>query len=166
LPPTQKKPFSTHILFSQGNKKTQKRNKKAEDKVIVKKAKEGVVTSARDASFKGLDAEAVHDNIMVVKILLNKLHKENPAPKDERIVFAAGRPFPCTVCGYMRNMGEVTVLLCACEWYKLHGTRHKFFPKKLVVCGCGSHRFSDGKFVACKCIQVLQDDAVGKGLWR
>ena len=63
--------------------------------------------------FKGLDAEAVHDNIMVVKILLNKLHKENPAPKDERIVFAAGRPFPCTVCGYLRNMSEVTTAIKA-----------------------------------------------------
>jgi len=128
LPPTQKKPFSTHILFSQGNKKTQKRNKKAEDKVIVKKAKEGVVTSARDASFKGLDAEAVHDNIKKVKIIINKLSAENVHVTELRIVVAAGRPLPCSCCGYMRNMSENTQLLCACEWYRLHGTRHKFFP--------------------------------------
>jgi hypothetical protein len=66
---------------------------------------------------------------------------------------AAVCPMPCASCGYLHNVGELTPVECACDWYANHGMKRPFFPQKSVDCGnCSKRRYQNGRFFACICV--------------
>ena len=151
---------------SQGNKKAQKRNKKARDAVVLQHA----VVHNTPKTFTGMSATDLessrHD-------LYKIIHDDSTATLQYTlnmgdIVRAGTFPLPCTHCGFLRNIGEFTPLPCACDWYA-NGNKNIFFPKKKVECGaCRKLRFNNGKFVACHCVTRARDYCLAQGPehWR
>ena len=152
--------FELTVLFGlQGNKKTQKKNKFAREVAAALISKEPK-TSMCD-TFKGLDAASVEMNkLKVSNCIAIQIQSEEAIPANlSDITITLVCPIPCKYCGYLRMMGELVPLECACEWYSKHSTRHVFHPKKRVVCGnCSTVRFAHGMFFACLCVtRVLED---------
>ena len=151
----------------QANRKTQKKNKFARDAIILKETKTSMLM--RD-TFTGLDTAAIEMNKLKVSRIV--AYQKQTAPAKEYkladITIALVCPVPCKHCGYLRMMGELVPLECACEWYSKHSTRHLFRPKKRVVCGnCSTVRFANGMFFACLCVtRVLEECQRSASGWR